>query len=63
VTCTLCGFQFDETQAGCRPSCPMSNGCNLRCCPNCGHGAVTEGPIAQRLRKLLVRLSLPRRSP
>jgi hypothetical protein len=39
----------------------MSNGCNLRCCPNCGHGAVAEGPIAQRLRKLLVRLTPPRR--
>jgi hypothetical protein len=63
VTCALCGFRFDEKQAGCRPSCPMSGGCNLVCCPNCGHGAVAEGPIAQRLRKLLVRLSIPRRRP
>ncbi len=57
MTCGLCGTTFDENAQGCRPSCPMSHGCNLVCCPNCGHGMAKEGPVAQGLRKLLVKLS------
>jgi rubredoxin len=37
VKCTLCGHEFDE-KAG-EPACarcPMSHGCNLVRCPNCG---------------------------
>ena len=57
TTCGLCGFTYDENGQGCRPSCPMSRGCNLVCCPNCGHGTPREGRVAQGLRRLLVRLS------
>ncbi len=55
-TCTLCGFQFDPRKEGCKSGCPMSSGCKLVCCPNCGHGMPAEGTLATGLRKLLVRL-------
>lgn len=35
--CPLCGFAFDPTGLACHTSCPMSKGCNLICCPNCGY--------------------------
>jgi len=57
VTCGLCGLTYDEEGQGCRPSCPMARGCNLICCPNCGHGMPREGQLAQGLRKILVKLS------
>ncbi len=57
TACALCGFRYDETAHGCRPSCPLSRGCSLVCCPNCGHGAVKEGALAKSVRKLLVRLT------
>ncbi len=61
MRCALCGFVFDEQGAGCRPSCPMARGCNLVCCPNCGHGAAREGAVARALRKVLVKLGGPTR--
>lgn len=57
TACALCGFRYDPAAHGCRPSCPLSRGCNLSCCPNCGHGAVKEGALAQGVRKLLVKLT------
>ena len=63
MTCGLCGTTFDENAHGCRPSCPLSRGCALVCCPNCGHGAAKEGPLAQGLRNLIVKLTRPRKSP
>ncbi|MGZ6125775.1 MAG: hypothetical protein ACXWLR_12495 [Myxococcales bacterium] len=57
TACALCGFRYDERAQGCRPSCPLSRGCSLVCCPNCGHGAVKEGPLAQGVRKLLLKLT------
>ena len=57
TTCALCGLRYDESAQGCRPSCPLSRNCNLVCCPNCGHGAVKEGALAQGVRKLLVKLT------
>ena len=59
MTCALCGFTYAQAQ-GCRPACPMSRGCALVCCPNCGHGEARDGPIAAGLRKLLVKLSARR---
>ena len=57
TTCALCGCRYDELEHGCRPSCPLSRGCSLVCCPNCGHGKAKEGAVAQGLRRLLVRLT------
>jgi hypothetical protein len=54
-TCSLCGHRFDAEKQGCSPTCPLG-GCGLVCCPNCGHGAPKEGPIAAGLRRLLVKL-------
>ncbi len=36
-TCPLCGAAFDAEGQGCRPSCPMSKGCHVVCCPSCGY--------------------------
>ncbi|HTO99380.1 MAG TPA: hypothetical protein VMK66_20170 [Myxococcales bacterium] len=57
ITCALCGFRYQEDAQGCRPSCPMSRGCSLVCCPNCGHGVAKEGPVAKGVRKLLLKLT------
>jgi hypothetical protein len=51
----MCGHEFDERQAGaaCR-ACPMSRGCGLIRCPNCGF----ESPrMPGWLQRLLSRLS------
>jgi len=37
MKCSLCGHEFDQAQgqAACK-SCPMTKGCKLIRCPNCG---------------------------
>lgn len=37
MKCTLCGYEFDEKNAGeaCK-NCPIMKGCRLIKCPNCG---------------------------
>lgn len=40
VTCSLCGFAFDPAANPACPSCPLSNGCTIVCCPRCGHDTV-----------------------
>lgn len=44
-TCALCGYQFNTTGMACHTSCPMSSGCHLICCPNCGY----QMPDEQRM--------------
>lgn len=41
-TCALCGYQFDASSMACHASCPMSTGCHLICCPNCGYQVPDE---------------------
>ena len=40
--CPLCGFTFDATALTCHTSCPLSKGCNIVCCPNCGYQVPDE---------------------
>jgi hypothetical protein len=56
--CPLCGLDFDASGQGCRPSCPMSKGCRVVCCPSCGYSFPQEGAgLAGRLRQLLQKLN------
>ena len=54
-TCPLCGTSFDAAGQGCRPSCPMSHGCHVVCCPSCGYSFPQEVGLAGRLRRFLDR--------
>jgi hypothetical protein len=52
--CPLCSAAFDPGGQGCRPSCPMSRGCRVVCCPSCGYSFPQEGAgLAGRLRRFL----------
>ncbi len=51
--CPLCGVTFDAEGQGCRPSCPMSAGCRVVCCPSCGYSFPQETGLAGRLRRFL----------
>ncbi len=53
--CPLCGVEFDAEGQGCRPSCPLSDGCRVICCPACGYSFPQETGLAGRLRRLLER--------
>ncbi len=54
--CPLCGVEFDAEGQGCRPSCPMSRGCRVVCCPACGYSFPQESGAALGLRRVLERL-------
>ncbi|HVI93718.1 MAG TPA: hypothetical protein VM753_06915 [Anaeromyxobacter sp.] len=54
-TCPLCGSRFDAEGQGCRPSCPLSKGCRVVCCPSCGYSFPQESGLAGGLRRLLER--------
>jgi uncharacterized protein (DUF2225 family) len=54
-TCPLCGTAFDAEGQGCRPSCPMSKGCKVLCCPTCGYSFPQETGAAGSLRRLIDR--------
>jgi hypothetical protein len=54
--CPLCGADFDAEGQGCRPSCPMSKGCSVVCCPSCGYSFPQETGLAGGLRRLIDRL-------
>lgn len=44
--CPLCGFRFDATALTCHTSCPMSSGCHIICCPNCGYQVPDENRMS-----------------
>ena len=57
LTCALCGFSFDPSGHGCSPSCPMSKGCGMICCPRCRYSfPQEERGLARLLRRALVRI-------
>jgi hypothetical protein len=54
--CPLCSLEFDVSGQGCRPSCPMSGGCKVVCCPSCGYSFPQENAgLAGRLKQFLQR--------
>jgi ferrous iron transport protein A len=56
--CSLCGFEFDQTQMACHASCALNQYCAVICCPNCGHQTVDESKskLAQGMRRLMDRM-------
>jgi hypothetical protein len=61
--CPLCGTAFEAEGQGCRPSCALSKGCSVVCCPSCGYGFPQETGLAGRLRRLLDRFHHKERLP
>lgn len=59
-TCPLCNTTFDAAGKGCRPSCPMSGGCKVLCCPSCGYSFPQETGVAGGLRRLIDRFKQKR---
>jgi Fe2+ transport system protein FeoA len=62
IKCALCGYEFDEQALACHSQCPMSAGCAILCCPNCGYQVVDESKAwgASLIKRALSRL---RRTP
>ncbi len=53
MKCALCGFEFDERQAhNACAKCPMTKGCKLVRCPNCGY---ETAPTPEWLKKIVDR--------
>lgn len=49
MKCLLCGYQFEENEGSTTcVGCPLSKGCNMVCCPNCGY----EIPLNSKLIEL-----------
>lgn len=55
--CPLCGTDFEG--ADCHSSCPMSHGCTMVRCPNCGYEFVESGKFADMLRRWIRRAPQP----
>jgi rubredoxin len=53
MKCSLCGYEFEEdaAQESCK-GCPVSRGCNMVKCPNCGYDEPKEPRLIKALRKL-----------
>lgn len=47
--CPVCGHRFDPVVHGACCACPLHQGCNLLCCPDCGYQTVD--PTRSRLAR------------
>lgn len=57
MRCGFCGYEFDPQQADTAcPSCPLSGGCQLFCCPRCGYQIPGESKLITWLKRLRRRL-------
>ena len=57
-TCALCGDRFTHGQQVCG-TCPLSSGCDLVRCPNCGYQFPRSSRTVDWLRRLLGRRKKP----
>lgn len=64
-TCPLCGYEFDPQAMQCHTSCPLSSGCHILCCPNCGYQIPDQNQmrLASALKRLWERYRPPRPQP
>lgn len=64
MTCELCAYEFVPDES-CHTGCPMSSGCTLICCPNCGYQAVDQerSILARTIERLFPGRREPRRTP
>lgn len=54
MRCAMCSYEFDATALSCHASCPLSKGCGVVCCPNCGYSTID--PARSRLTRWVSRL-------
>jgi Fe2+ transport system protein FeoA len=52
LTCPLCGFEFERTDALCHHGCPLGAACHLARCPVCEYEFPETLPAGSWLRKL-----------
>jgi Fe2+ transport system protein FeoA len=52
LTCPLCGFEFQRTDALCKHGCPLGAMCNLARCPACEYEFPQKLPSGSWLRRL-----------
>lgn len=52
--CPLCSFRFTHGHQAC-PACPLSSGCDLVTCPNCGYGFPRSSRLVSWIRKIAAR--------
>ncbi len=50
IACPVCGCHYDPAERGACGACPLNPGCQMVCCPNCGH--TTIDPSQSRLVQL-----------
>ncbi len=52
LTCPLCGFEFERTDALCHHGCPLGSACHLARCPVCEYEFPENLPTGSWLRNL-----------
>lgn len=55
LTCPLCGFEFERTDALCQHGCPLGAACHLARCPVCEYEFPETLPAGSWFRKLFSR--------
>jgi Fe2+ transport system protein FeoA len=56
LTCPLCGFEFERTDALCHHGCPLASACHLARCPVCEYEFPEKQPTGVSwLRRLFAR--------
>jgi Fe2+ transport system protein FeoA len=63
LICSLCGFEFEPTDALCDHGCPMRSACDLVKCPSCDYEFPKKLKAVSWLRELLVRRAEPEQAP
>jgi hypothetical protein len=48
--CPLCGMRFTSGGRGCS-ACPLHGGCDIVCCPRCGHQFPEESKLVALARR------------
>jgi len=59
LTCPLCGFEFERTDALCHHGCPLAPSCNLARCPVCEYEFPGRLPTLGWLGRLRARHARP----
>lgn len=55
LTCPLCGFAFERTDALCHHGCPLGSACHLARCPACEYEFPETLPAGSWFRKLFAK--------
>jgi Fe2+ transport system protein FeoA len=63
LTCPLCGFAFERTDALCHHGCPLGSACHLARCPVCEYEFPENLPTGSWFRKLFPKKDGPEVPP